>query len=62
MQKLQNRGSITLKDVCENTSEVRCENETLLSLKMIWRTKLTRWPDEIMADSLPPVVKLQTLE
>lgn len=35
MQKLQNRGSITLKDVCENTStsEVRCENETILSLK-----------------------------
>lgn len=33
MQKLQNIGSITLKDVCENTSEVRCENETILSLK-----------------------------
>lgn len=39
MQKLQNRGSITLKDVCENTSEVRCENETIF--------KFEKWYDEL---------------
>lgn len=33
MQKLQDSGSITLKDMCENTSEIRCENETRLRLK-----------------------------
>lgn len=30
--------------------------------KMIWGTKLIRWPDAIIADSLPPAIKLQTLE
>lgn len=40
MQKLQNSGSITLKGVCGNTSEIRCENET-------WLGTFEKWYDEL---------------